>query len=67
MERRLTELVKRKGLGVESDNEIRALLGREPMEGGNVIYKDASQIPAGSDVFTDDNDPALIPDDEDGE
>ncbi len=65
--RRNDELLKRSRLRVETDNEMRALLGREPMEGGDVIYKDASQIPAGSDVFTDDNDPTLIPDDEDGE
>lgn len=65
--RRNDELLKRSRLRVETDNEMRALLGREPYEGGDVIFKDASQIPAGSDVFTDDNDPALLPDERDGE
>jgi phage portal protein BeeE len=65
--RRNDELLKRSRLRVETDNEIRAILGREPYAGGDVVYKDASQIPAGSDVFTDDNDPTLLADNEDGE
>ena len=55
VERRLAELIKRKGINVESDNEIRAFLGREPYEGGDVILKPANLVPAGSDLFTEDN------------
>ena len=53
--RRNEELNKRKNIGVESDNEIRALMGREPYEGGNVILKPSSLIPAGTDIRIEDN------------
>jgi HK97 family phage portal protein len=53
--RRNEEVGKRQKIGVESDNEIRAYLGKEPYEGGDVILKSASLIPAGTDVFTKDN------------
>jgi phage portal protein BeeE len=53
--RRNEELAKRKAIGIESDNELRALIGREPYEGGDVILKPANLIPAGSDIWTDDN------------
>ena len=52
--RRIDELLKRKSIGVESDNEIRRLMGLEAYEGGNVILKSASLIPAGTDVDIDD-------------
>jgi len=53
--RRNEELNKRKNIGVESDNEIRALMGREPYNGGDVILKPSSMIPAGTDVYLEDN------------
>lgn len=53
--RRNDELLKRSRLGVETDNEMRALLGREPYEGGDVVFKPASMLPVGSDLFTADN------------
>lgn len=53
--RRIEELKKRQSIGVESDNEIRALMNREPYEGGDQILKPSSFIPAGSDLFTADN------------
>jgi len=58
--RRNDEIKKRKSIDVESDNEIRGLLGRESYEGGNVIYKSASMIPVGTDFNVDDNDPDYI-------
>ena len=51
--RRNEELQLRKSLNVESDNEIRELIGRESYEGGDIIYKPASSVPAGRDVLTD--------------
>jgi hypothetical protein len=60
--RRNDELIKRKGIGVESDNEIRAIMNREPYEGGDVILKPANLIPAGTDEFTEDNEPEFIED-----
>lgn len=55
--RRNEELKKRASIGIESDNELRALLGREGYDGGDVILKPASLIPAGTDAITDDDDP----------
>jgi len=60
--RRNDELIKRKSIGVESDNEIRAIMNREPYDGGDVILKPANLIPAGTDQFTEDNDPDFIED-----
>jgi HK97 family phage portal protein len=62
VQRRNEELGKRSRIGVETDNEIRALMGREPYEGGDVILKPASLIPAGTDVFSSDNDPEILED-----
>ncbi len=64
--RRNEEVGKRKNIGVESDNEIRAFLGREPYEGGDVILKPSSLIPAGTDLFVTDNDPDFIEEELDG-
>lgn len=58
--RRNDEMMKRKQIGVETDNELRKILGREPYEGGDIVYKPASMVPAGTDLFTEDNDPALL-------
>ena len=46
--RRNEEVGRRQKIGVESDNEIRTLLGRESYTGGDVILKPASMIPAGT-------------------
>jgi HK97 family phage portal protein len=54
--RRNEELTLRKQLDVETDNEIRQLIGREPIDGGDVLLKPANLIPAGSDLFTADTD-----------
>jgi HK97 family phage portal protein len=58
--RRNEELKKRASIGVESHNEIRAMMNREPYEGGNVILVPASLIPAGTDEHTVDNEPDYI-------
>lgn len=56
MSRRLDELVKRRGLYVESGNELRAALGREPAGPEfDTILVPANLLPAGSDLFTGDN------------
>jgi len=62
--RRLNQLKTRKDLNVETDNEIRGLLGREPLsEGADSLYKPATMLPVASDedltnprVFDDDTD-----------
>lgn len=56
--RRNEELKKRQSIGIETDNELRSLIGREPYEGGDVVLKPATFVPAGTDIFTDDEDPA---------
>ena len=58
-ERRLDELKKRRDVNIETVNELRQLLpNREPLEGGDVFYQNATLVPAGSDLFTDDGDDA---------
>lgn len=53
--RRNEELKLRKELGLETDNELRSMIGREPYEGGDIHYKNATLVPVGSDLFTSDN------------
>lgn len=53
--RRNEELKLRKELAIESDNEMRAMIGREPYQGGDQIYKPANLIPVGQDTITNDN------------
>jgi HK97 family phage portal protein len=49
----LDELNKRVEMNLETRNELRGILGREPVEdGGDTIYQNANLIPAGTDVFT---------------
>jgi len=55
--RRNEELKLRKELGLENDNELRTLIGREPYEGGDIFYKPATLIPVGTDLLTTDNTP----------
>jgi HK97 family phage portal protein len=53
--RMLDELEKRRTLGIETVNEMRSLLpGREPIQGGNVLYQPANLVPVGTDLYTDD-------------
>lgn len=54
--RRVDMLLKRKELGAETVNEIRSMLpNREPLEGCDVFYQPSTLVPAGMDLFTDDN------------
>lgn len=56
--RRFEELKTRKEIGVETPDEMRALLGREPLvSGGNYLYYPAGVVPIGSDAYTTDNSP----------
>lgn len=60
----LEEIKLRKDIGVESDNELRMDMDKEPYDGGDVIYKSAMLVPVGTDIFTDDNaKPTLARDD----
>lgn len=47
----LEELKLRKEINIESDNELRATIGRKPYQGGDVVLKPANLIPAGTDIF----------------
>jgi len=54
--RRNEELKLRKDLGIESVNELRGLIGKEPVDGGDSILAPATMVPIGTDIFTDDQD-----------
>lgn len=47
----LEELKLRKEINIESDNELRATIGRAPYKGGDAILKPANLVPAGTDIF----------------
>jgi HK97 family phage portal protein len=53
--RRNEELKLRRDLNLETTNEMRALLGREPVDGGDFVLAPATMVPVGTDLFTDDN------------
>lgn len=55
--RRNEELKLRRELNLESLNEMRTLIGREPVDGGDTVMAPANMIPIGSDLFTSDNTP----------
>jgi len=55
-QRFIRELKERREAGVETPNELRSLINREPLrEGGDELYWTVTQAPIGSDAFTDDN------------
>ncbi len=55
-QRFIRELKERREAGVETPNELRSLINREPIsEGGDDLYWPVTQAPIGSDVFTGDN------------
>jgi len=47
----LEQLKLRKEINIESDNELRASIGRKPYVGGDVVLKPSNLIPAGTDIF----------------
>ena len=47
----LEELKLRKEINIESDNELRATIGRKPYKGGDDVLKAANLVPAGTDIF----------------
>lgn len=66
-QRFVRELKERKDAGVETPNELRELINREPLsEGGDDLYWPVTQAPVGSDVFTGDN-PRVLDEDADPE
>ena len=63
VKRRNDELKTRAEIGIETTNELRGIMNREPLDaGGDVIYQSSSMIPLGTDLFTDDNDIDVIED-----
>ena len=54
--RRNNEVKLRKDIGIESDNELRSILGREGYAGGDTMYKPSNLIPIGTDILKDDDD-----------
>ena len=67
--RRNEELKLRRDLNLESLNELRSTIGREPVDGGDQVLAPATMIPIGTDLFTDDNiqgesEPGLLRDEE---
>lgn len=63
VKRRNEEVKLRAEIGVETVDELRALLGREPLTiGGDSVYISATMIPLGQDAFTEDNDPKFVED-----
>lgn len=55
--RRNEELKLRKELNLETINEMRTMIGREPVDGGDTVMVASTMVPAGTDLFTDDNVP----------
>lgn len=47
----LEQLKLRKDINIETDNELRATIGRAPYKGGDVVLKPANLIPAGTDIL----------------
>ncbi len=64
-DRTLDQLAKQRNMNLETTNELRAGMGREPIEGGDILYQGANLVPVGEDLFTDDNDLSLNPGDGD--
>jgi HK97 family phage portal protein len=52
--RRNEELKLRRDLNLETLNEMRGLIGKEPVDGGDTVMMPATLIPVGTDLFTDD-------------
>lgn len=59
--RRNEELKLRRDLNIETLNEFRTAIGREAVEGGDVVLAPATMLPVGTDLFTDDNKPVPEP------
>lgn len=55
--RRNEELKLRRELNLETLNELRTMIGREPAANGDTILVPATMVPLGTDLFTDDNVP----------
>lgn len=54
-ERIIDQLKVRREANTETTNELRDTINREEIEGGDILFMPATQIPIGSDQFTDDN------------
>ncbi|KKK91743.1 hypothetical protein LCGC14_2709900, partial [marine sediment metagenome] len=59
--RRNEELLKRSQINVDTKNEMRALIGREPVGAeGDTLLVPATMVPLGTDLFTDDNERDIL-------
>lgn len=54
--RRNEELKLRRELNLETLNEMRGLIGKEPVDGGDTVMMPATLVPVGVDLFTEDQD-----------
>jgi len=55
MRQMLTELETRRKINIETINELRTNLpNRESIQGGEQLYQNATLVPIGSDLFTED-------------
>jgi phage portal protein BeeE len=59
--RRNEELVLRRGVNIESTNELRGSVGLEDVEGGDDILVNSALVPLGEDAFGDDTDDIPVP------
>lgn len=63
--RRIEEIVKRKDINAETTNELRKDLGKETdIDGGDVIYQSATQVPLGNPVDDDPGRDIVKPEDD---
>jgi HK97 family phage portal protein len=53
---RITVIKTKKEIGIYTLNELRALDGLDPVDGGDYVYSPANQIPIGGDINTEPND-----------
>lgn len=56
LNRRMKWVATRAKLGIETDNELRNMIGRENYDGGDLVYKPSTMVPVGVDLVTDDGD-----------
>jgi phage portal protein BeeE len=59
--RRNEELVLRRGVNIESTNELRGSVGLDDVEGGDDILVNSALVPLGEDAFGDDTDDIPVP------
>lgn len=51
----LDDIAKRRTINIETTNELRTEMGKEPVENGDKLYQAANLVEVGTDLFTDDH------------